>query len=139
MAVFETERRAITDGESTSCAGGCGCSPRRSWRRKVNELTGVVKGERDPERRLTNRIAIGIDGGTQASGRSGCRSRESATTRTSHPGIASLGRSEVSWIFALLEAEVETLRSSRSPTRRIVPLSARQSPRPTPTTASTGS
>ena len=47
-------RRSPT-ATSTSCARASGCSPRRSWRPRSAELTGLAKGERDPERRLTHR------------------------------------------------------------------------------------
>ena len=56
MALLETLRKATRRAaRSTSCARVSASSPRRVMEAEVSELTGLPKGERDPEHRLTHR------------------------------------------------------------------------------------
>ena len=55
MAVLETVRKAIADGDVDFLREGVRVLAQAVMEAEVTELTGVPKGERDPERRLTNR------------------------------------------------------------------------------------
>ena len=55
MAVLETVRKAISDGDSDFLREGVRVLAEAVMEAEVTELTGVPKGERDPERRLTRR------------------------------------------------------------------------------------
>ena len=55
MAVLETVRKAIADGDADFLREGVRVLAQAIMEAEVTELTGVAKGERDPERRLTNR------------------------------------------------------------------------------------
>ncbi len=55
MAVLETVRKAIADGDVDFLREGVRVLAQAVMEAEVTELTGVAKGERDPERRLTNR------------------------------------------------------------------------------------
>ena len=55
MAVLETVRKAITDGDVDFLREGVRVLAQAVMEAEVTELTGVPKGERDPERRLTRR------------------------------------------------------------------------------------
>ncbi len=55
MAVLETVRKAIADGDVDFLREGVRVLAQAMMEAEVTELTGVPKGERDPERRLTNR------------------------------------------------------------------------------------
>ena len=55
MAVLETVRKAIADGDVDFLREGMRVLAQAVMEAEVTELTGVPKGERDPERRLTQR------------------------------------------------------------------------------------
>jgi putative transposase len=55
MAVLETLRKAIADGDPDFLREGVRVLAQAVMEAEVTELTGVPKGERDPERRLTSR------------------------------------------------------------------------------------
>jgi len=55
MAVLETVRKAIADGDVDFLREGVRVLAQAVMEAEVSELTGVPKGERDPERRLTSR------------------------------------------------------------------------------------
>ncbi len=55
MAVLETVRKAGTDGDVDFLREGVRVLAEAVMEAEVTELTGVPKGERDPERRLTHR------------------------------------------------------------------------------------
>ena len=55
MAVLETVRKAITDGDVDFLREGVRVLAQAVMEAEVTELTGVPHGERDPERRLTRR------------------------------------------------------------------------------------
>ena len=55
MAVLETVRKAIADGDVDFLREGVRVLAQAVMEAEVTELTGVPKGERDPERRLTSR------------------------------------------------------------------------------------
>jgi transposase-like protein len=55
MAVLETMRKAIAEGDVDFLREGMKVLAHAVMEAEVTELTGVPKGERDPERRLTNR------------------------------------------------------------------------------------
>ena len=55
MAVLETVRKAIADGDVDFLREGVRVLAQAVMEAEVTELTGVAKGERDPERRLTSR------------------------------------------------------------------------------------
>jgi transposase-like protein len=55
MAVLETVRKAIADGDVDFLREGVRVLVQALMEAEVTELTGVPKGERDPERRLTQR------------------------------------------------------------------------------------
>jgi len=55
MAVLETVRKAIAEGDVDFLREGVRVLAQAVMEAEVTELTGVPKGERDPERRLTNR------------------------------------------------------------------------------------
>src|SRR5258708_34973139 len=54
MAVLETVRKAIADGDADFLREGVRVLAAAIMEAEVTELTGVAKGERGPERRLTN-------------------------------------------------------------------------------------
>lgn len=147
MAVLETVRKAIADGDVDFLREGVRVLAQAVMEAEVTELTGVPKGERDPERRLTNRngyrdrrwdtrvgtLNLAIprvrDGSYFPSLLEPRRRAERAllavvqeayvlgvSTRRVEDlvdalGIASISRSEVSRICAVLDAEVEAFRS----------------------------
>lgn len=55
MAVFETVRKAVADGDIDFLREGVRVLAQAVMEAEVTELTGVPKGERDPERRITSR------------------------------------------------------------------------------------
>jgi putative transposase len=55
MAVLETVRKALAEGDVDFLREGVRVLAQAVMEAEVSELTGVAKGERDPERRLTNR------------------------------------------------------------------------------------
>ena len=55
MAVLETVRKAIAEGDVDFLREGVRVLAQAVMEAEVTELTGVPKGERDPERRLTSR------------------------------------------------------------------------------------
>ena len=55
MAVLETVRKAIADGDVDFMREGVRVLAQAVMEAEVTELTGVPRGERDPERRLTHR------------------------------------------------------------------------------------
>jgi len=55
MAVLETVRKAIADGDVDFLREGVRVLAQAVMEAEVTELSGVPKGERDPERRLTSR------------------------------------------------------------------------------------
>jgi putative transposase len=55
MAVLETLRKAIADGDPDFLREGVRVLAQAVMEAEVTELTGAAKGERDPERRLTHR------------------------------------------------------------------------------------
>jgi transposase-like protein len=55
MAVLETVRKAIAEGDVDFLREGVRVLAQAVMEAEVTELTGVPRGERDPERRLTNR------------------------------------------------------------------------------------
>ena len=55
MAVLDTVRKAITEGDVDFLREGVRVLAQAVMEAEVTELTGVPRGERDPERRLTNR------------------------------------------------------------------------------------
>ena len=55
MAVLETVRKAIAEGDVDFLREGVRVLAQAVMEAEVSELTGVPKGERDPERRLTSR------------------------------------------------------------------------------------
>ncbi len=55
MAVLETVRKAIADGDVDFLREGVRVLAEGLMEAEVTELTGVPHGERDPERRLTHR------------------------------------------------------------------------------------
>jgi putative transposase len=55
MAVLETLRKAIADGDADFLREGVRVLAQAVMEAEVTELTGLPKGERDPERRLTSR------------------------------------------------------------------------------------
>src|SRR6266581_346412 len=55
MAVLETVRKAIAEGDVDFLREGVRVLAQPVMEAEVAELTGVPRGERDPERRLTNR------------------------------------------------------------------------------------
>jgi transposase-like protein len=55
MAVLETVRKAIADGDVDFLREGARVLAQAVMEAEVGELTGLPKGERDPERRLTSR------------------------------------------------------------------------------------
>jgi transposase-like protein len=55
MAVLDTVRKAITEGDVDFLREGVRALAQAVMEAEVTELTGVPRGERDPERRLTSR------------------------------------------------------------------------------------
>ena len=55
MAVLETVRKAIADGDVDFLREGVRVLAQAVMEAEITELTGVPKGERDPERRMTSR------------------------------------------------------------------------------------
>jgi len=55
MAVLETVRKAIAEGDADFLREGVRVLAQAVMEAEVTELTGLPKGERDPERRLTHR------------------------------------------------------------------------------------
>jgi putative transposase len=55
MAVLETVRKAIAEGDADFLREGVRVLAQAVMEAEVTELTGLPKGERDPERRLTSR------------------------------------------------------------------------------------
>lgn len=55
MAVLESVRKAIADGDVDFLREGVRVLAEAVMEAEVTELTGVPRGERDPERRLTHR------------------------------------------------------------------------------------
>src|SRR5450759_1589806 len=55
MAVLETARKAIAEGDVDFLREGVRVLSQAVMEAEVSELTGAAKGERAPERRLTNR------------------------------------------------------------------------------------
>jgi putative transposase len=55
MALLETMRKAIADGDADFLREGVKALAEAVMEAEVTELTGVAHGERDPERRLTHR------------------------------------------------------------------------------------
>ena len=55
MAVLETVRKAIADGDIDFLREGVRVLAQALMEAEVTEVTGVARGERDPERRLTSR------------------------------------------------------------------------------------
>ncbi len=55
MALLETVRKAIADGDGDFLREGVRVLAQAVMEAEVSDLTGVAKGERDPERRLTHR------------------------------------------------------------------------------------
>jgi putative transposase len=55
MAVLETVRKAITEGDVDFLREGVRVLAQAVMEAEVSEVTGLPKGERDPERRLTSR------------------------------------------------------------------------------------
>ena len=55
MAVLETLRKAIAEGDADFLREGVRVLAQAVMEAEVTELTGVPRGERDPERRLTRR------------------------------------------------------------------------------------
>ena len=55
MAVLETVRKAISDGDVDFLREGLRVLTEAVMEAEVTEVTGVPHGERDPERRLTRR------------------------------------------------------------------------------------
>ncbi len=55
MALLETVRKAIADGDGDFLREGVRVLAQAVMEAEVSDLTGVAKGERDPERRLTQR------------------------------------------------------------------------------------
>lgn len=55
MAVLETVRKAIADGDVDFLREGVRVLAQAVMEAEVTGLTGVPRGERDPDRRLTNR------------------------------------------------------------------------------------
>ena len=55
MAVLETVRKAVAEGDADFLREGVRVLARAVMEAEVTELTGVPKGERDPERRQTSR------------------------------------------------------------------------------------
>ncbi|CAN5297669.1 IS256 family transposase [soil metagenome] len=55
MALLETVRKAITEGDADFLREGVRVLAQAVMEAEVSDLTGVAKGERDPERRLTHR------------------------------------------------------------------------------------
>ena len=55
MAVLETVRKAVADGDVDFLREGVRVLAQAVMEAEVTELTGLPKGERDPERRLTSR------------------------------------------------------------------------------------
>ena len=54
MAVLESVRKAIADGDVDFLREGVRVLAQAVMEAEVTELTGVPRGERDPERRLTH-------------------------------------------------------------------------------------
>jgi transposase-like protein len=55
MAVLDTVRKAIAEGDVDFLREGVRVLAQALMEAEVTDLTGVPKGERDPERRLTSR------------------------------------------------------------------------------------
>ena len=55
MALLDTLRKATVDGDVDLLREGVRVLAQAIMEAEVSELTGVPKGERDPERRLTSR------------------------------------------------------------------------------------
>ena len=55
MAVLDTVRKAIAEGDVDFLREGVRVLAQAVMEAEVTELTGVPRGERDPERRLTSR------------------------------------------------------------------------------------
>src|SRR5215211_425686 len=55
MAMLETLRKAIADGDADFLREGVRVLAQALMEAEVSELTGLAKGERDPDRRLTHR------------------------------------------------------------------------------------
>src|SRR5215213_8449104 len=55
MALLEVLRKASADGDVEFVRGGVRVLAQAVMEAEVSELTGLPKGERDPERRLTHR------------------------------------------------------------------------------------
>jgi putative transposase len=55
MAMLETLRKAIADGDADFLREGVRVLAHAVMEAEVSELTGLAKGERDPDRRLTHR------------------------------------------------------------------------------------
>jgi len=64
MAVLETVRKAIAEGDADFLREGVRVLAQAVMEAEVTELTGVPKGERDPERRLTSATGIATGAGT---------------------------------------------------------------------------
>lgn len=68
MALLETLRKAITDGDVDFLRDGLRMLAQAVMETEVTERTGVPLGQRDPERRMTSRNGY-ASAGTRGSGR----------------------------------------------------------------------
>ena len=107
MALLEMLRKATADGDTDFLREGVRLLAQAVMEAEVSELTGVAKGERDPERRLTHRNGYRERRWDTRVGTIDWPSRGSATARTSRACSSPAGApSGPSW------------RSSRRPTSR---------------------
>jgi transposase-like protein len=85
MAVLDMLRKATVDGNVDVLREGVRVLAEAIMEAEVSELTGAAKGERAPDRRLTNRNGYRERRWAPGSARSAWPSPRSATARTSPP------------------------------------------------------
>ena len=85
MALLEMLRKATADGDTDFVREGVRVLAQAVMEAEVSELTGLPKGERDPDRRLTSRNGYRDRRWDTRSAPSASRSPRSATAPTSRP------------------------------------------------------
>ena len=83
MAALERLRKAADDGDLDFLKEGVAVLAQLVMDAEVSTQIGAARGERAPERRLSQRTATASDAGTRASAASSCRSPSCATGATS--------------------------------------------------------
>ena len=91
MAVLDMLRKATADGNVDVLREGVRVLAEAIMEAEVSELTGAAKGERAPDRRLTNRNGYRERRWDTRVGTIGLASRRSATARTSRACSSHVG------------------------------------------------